>query len=208
MIYKSVIDAGAGFVMDKTTVLYLRCSTRKQELEVQEQELRAVAKRAGWEIGAVYSDYAISGAKGREQRKGLDEMLNACSRREIARVMVYDISRLGRSLTSLVATLDVLKSSGASFYSHLQNLDTSTAAGTALFGMISVFSEFERSIIRDRVVSGMTAARARGVRFGRRAIDAVTVKKIRTMREKGMSQAAIANKVGLAQQSVSRVLRG
>jgi DNA invertase Pin-like site-specific DNA recombinase len=188
--------------------IYARCSTRKQELDAQINTLKDVAKRAGWEIGHIFTDFAISGAKGREDRQGLDELLIACSRREIDRVLVFDVSRLGRSLTSLVSTLDELKSSGVGFYCYAQNIDTSTASGQALFGMISVFAEFERSMISARVKNGLEQARKRGSRLGRPGVAKIDAKKVVELRKQGLTQQKIAARVGISQAKVSQLLAG
>ncbi len=174
-----------------TTAIYARVSTKGQDTDNQIDQLREVAMKAGWEISETFVDHGISGAKGRNQRPGLDSLLKAVTRREITRVMVWSVDRLGRSLQDLIATLNEINDSGADLYLHQQSIDTSTPAGRALFGMLGVFAEFERSIISNRVRAGLEKAKARGQKLGRKAV----------------APTKIANRVGLSQAKVSQVLR-
>ncbi len=82
--------------------------------------------------------------------------------------MVWDVSRLGRSLKHLVSFLEDIQSAHCDLYIHQSGIDTSTASGKMMFGMLSVFSEFERSMIRERVIAGQQRAVANGIKLGRR----------------------------------------
>lgn len=190
-----------------TTAIYARVSTKGQDTDNQIDQLREVASKAGWEISEVFVDHGISGAKGRNQRPGLDTLLKAVTRRDVTRVMVWSVDRLGRSLQDLIATLNEINESGADLYLHQQSIDTSTPAGRALFGMLGVFAEFERSIISSRVRAGLEKAKARGQKLGRKSVAPIIKKQIRELREDGLSQTKIANRVGLSQAKVSQVLR-
>ena len=154
----------------KRIALYLRVSTSKQDTHNQRRELEAVATRSGWEIVRVFQDAGISGAKGREERPGLDAMLKAVNAREFDLVAAWSVDRLGRSLTDLLSILQHLKDKGVDLFLHQQGLDTSTTAGKAMFQMLGVFAEFERGIIRERVNAGLARARASGVKLGRRRV--------------------------------------
>ncbi len=91
--------------MDKRAAIYVRVSTDKQTIENQLRELRQIAERRGWEVVHEYDDAGISGAKGREARPGLDEMLKDAQRRRFDVVMAWAIDRLGRSLIDLLGTI-------------------------------------------------------------------------------------------------------
>ena len=96
--------------MAKRVGIYARVSTRNgQTTENQLLELRAVAERNGWKVVEVFTDDGVSGAKGREQRPGLDEMLKGVARKEFDVVAAWSVDRLGRSLQDLIATLNELK---------------------------------------------------------------------------------------------------
>src|ERR1700688_2604061 len=83
----------------KRIAIYLRVSTSKQETSNQRRELQAVAARSGWEIVRVFENAGISGAKGRDERPGLDAMLKAVNAQESDMVASWSVDRLGRSLT-------------------------------------------------------------------------------------------------------------
>src|SRR5271168_1932755 len=152
----------------KRVALYLRVSTSEQTVENQRRELEAVAARHGWRVAKTYADEGISGAKGRDKRPAFDALCKGIGRREFDMVAAWSVDRLGRSLQDLVGFLGELHAKGVDLYLHQQGLDTSTPAGRAMFGMLGVFAEFERSMVQARVKAGLERARASGVRLGRR----------------------------------------
>jgi len=176
-------------------------------VENQLRELRAVAERHGWQIVAEFSDKGISGAKGREQRPGLDKLLQAVARREMDIVLSWSVDRLGRSLQGLLSFLAELHAKGVDLYLHQQGLDTSTPAGKALFQMMGVFSEFERAIIRERVRSGLERAKAQGKVLGRRRNDdPQRLASVQRLRKKGVGIGKIARTLGIGASYVQRVV--
>ena len=156
--------------MSRKVAIYARVSTKGQELENQLAELSAACKRNDWEIARVFTDYGISGAKGRSERKGLDDLLKAVVRREINQVAVWSIDRLGRSLRDLISVLEELRQKGCELYVQRQAIDTNTPSGKMLFQMLGVFAEFEREIMRERIMAGQQRARSQGKRIGRRTV--------------------------------------
>jgi DNA invertase Pin-like site-specific DNA recombinase len=144
----------------KKAALYLRVSTADQTIDNQSRELREAADRHGWAIAQVFKDEGISGAKGRDKRPAFNLLCKAVARREFDLVAAWSVDRLGRSLQDLVAFLGEIRAAGVDLYLHQQGLDTSTPAGKALFQMLGVFSEFERSIIVERTLAGLARARA------------------------------------------------
>ena len=140
--------------MSKRVALYLRVSSDGQTCENQRRELEAVAARAGWTIACVLEDAGLSGAKGRDRRPAFDRLHRLITRREVDLVMAWSVDRLGRSLQDLVGFLGELHAAGCDLYLHAQGVDTSTPAGKAMFGMLGVFAEFERSMIQERVRAG------------------------------------------------------
>src|SRR6201987_2414365 len=148
----------------KRPVLYLRVSTLDQTTANQERELREVASRMGCEIIKVYKDHDVSGAKGRDKRPAFDALCKAATRREFDMVMAWSVDRLGRSLQDLITFLSELHAVRVDLYLHQQGLDTTTPSGKAMFQMMGVFAEFERSMIRERTIAGMERARIKGTR--------------------------------------------
>lgn len=152
----------------KRAALYLRVSTTEQTTENQKLELERVATAKGWIVATVYEDHGISGTKGREKRPAYDQMLKDAVRSKFDVVMAWDVSRLGRSLSGLVQALEDFHGNRVDLYLHQQALDTTTPSGKALFQMCGVFAEFERSMISERVKSGLARARNQGKLLGRR----------------------------------------
>ena len=193
----------------KRVALYIRVSTSEQTTKNQRRELEGVAKRHGWQIAAVFEDAGISGAKGREARPGFDAMMKAVTRREIDMVAAWSVDRLGRSLTDLLEFLKELHAKGVDLFLHQQGLDTSTPSGRAMFQMMGVFAEFERAMIRERVLAGLARARSEGKALGRKRIEVSDAKKvtaIRSMRAEGTGMRRISRELGVGVGTVIRVL--
>jgi DNA invertase Pin-like site-specific DNA recombinase len=190
----------------RKAALYLRTSHADRTTENQRRELRKAAKRAGWTIAAVYEDNGISGAKGRDGRPGFDQMLKDANRREFDVIMAWSVDRLGRSLQHLVGFLDEVHALDIDLYLHVQGLDTTTPAGKALFQMLGVFAEFERAMIRERVMAGLARAKARGKAIGRPKVNGQVEKKILKLRAGGMGIKRIAKEAGVAVGTVYRIL--
>src|ERR1700693_1159275 len=134
---------------------------------------------------AVFRDEGISGTRGRDKRPGLDALLKGVARREFDIVAAWSVCRLGRSLLDLISLLGELQARDIYLYLHQQALDTSTPSGRMLYGMLSVFSEFERAMIRDRVLAGLDRARSSGKRLGRPRTTPFTVQRIRAALDEG-----------------------
>ncbi|MGE8942682.1 recombinase family protein, partial [Leptospira interrogans] len=151
--------------------IYVRVSRDDQLTVNQERELRDWCERAGHEVVQVYKDHGVSGTKGRDKRPKFDAMLKAAVRREFDLLAVWSSCRLGRSLPHLVEVLETIHGVNVGLYIHTQALDTTTPAGRAMFGMLAVFSEFEREMIVARTKAGIARARAAGKQIGRARID-------------------------------------
>ena len=153
--------------MQKRAAIYVRVSTDKQTVENQVTALRQIAERRGWDVVEQYSDAGISGAKGRDERPGLDQMLKDASRRKFDVIMAWSIDRVGRSLIDLLGTIQTLEACGVDLYLDQQSIDTTTPAGKLMFQVCGAFAEFERSMIRQRIHAGLKRAVAQGTQLGR-----------------------------------------
>jgi DNA invertase Pin-like site-specific DNA recombinase len=191
--------------MQKRAAIYVRVSTDKQTLENQLRELRQIAQRRGWQVVEEYHDAGISGAKGRDQRPGLDQMLKDASRRKFDVVMAWAIDRLGRSLIDLLGTIQSLEACGVDLYLDQQSIDTTTPAGRLMFQMTGAFAEFERSMIRQRVRAGLRRAIEQGKQLGRPRIDLATERRIQSHLRKGMGILKVASEVGVGTGTVQRI---
>ena len=129
--------------------------------------MREIASRVGYEIIKVYKDRGISGAKGRDKRPAFDALCRDATKRQFDVVMAWSVDRLGRSLQDLIGFLSELHALGIDLFLHQQGLDTTTPAGKAMFQMLGVFAEFERSMIKERVRAGLSRAKAAGTKLGR-----------------------------------------
>ena len=187
--------------------IYLRVSTGEQTVENQRRELEAAAAARGWQVVAVYADEGVSGAKGRDKRPQLDLMLKDAVRRRFDVVMTWAVDRLGRSLPDLISTMQELHGAKVELFMLQQGLDTTTPAGRAMFGMLGVFSEFERSMIQARVKSGLERAKAAGVKLGRKPIAAKTERAIRERLAAGTGMLKIAAELKIGSGTVQRVAK-
>lgn len=188
--------------------IYCRVSTDDQCCERQERDLKAFARRSGHKIVAVFKETASGADDDRPERKKVMALARA---REIEAILVTELSRWGRSTQDLVQTLDdlhgwkvsVLAQNGLSF-------DLSTSTGKLMRTIMAGLAEFERDLIRDRVKSGLAAARARGVKLGRQHGQRPSDKKAKrvlAMRKDGLSYRLIGRNVGLSKNTVMEIVR-
>lgn len=128
------------------------------------------------------------------------------ARRDIDLVIVWRLDRWGRSLVDLVNTLQELSSLKVGFVSLSEALDLTTPSGRALAGMLAVFAEFERDILRDRVKAGIAQARKEGKPHGRPPSAALHIDRIKELFSTGLSKREIAKQLGISRASVRRFL--
>ena len=188
-------------------VIYSRVSTNDQTVDNQINILREVAEKKGLEIVKEISDEGISGAKGRDEREGFNELIKGSIQKEWDIILVWDVSRLGRSLQHLVSFLDDIHSAKCDLYIHQSGLDTSTASGKMMFQMIGVFSEFERSMIRERVIAGQQRAKAEGKHIGRKTnVNEGTLNAVKHLRENNVPIKRIAKNLKIGVGTVYKIL--
>jgi DNA invertase Pin-like site-specific DNA recombinase len=193
----------------KRAVLYLRVSTLDQTTANQERELQAIAGRMGWEVVKTYKDHGISGAKGRNGRPGFDALCRDAAKRQFDIVMAWSVDRLGRSLQDLVGFLSELHALRIDLFLHQQGIDTTTPGGRAMFQMMGVFAEFERSMIQERVRAGLARARSEGKRLGRPPLAPELQNRIRAaLNAPGRTEGVrIAARFGVDPGTVQRISR-
>ena len=183
--------------------LYARVSTQDQQtIPMQTRALREYATRRGWTLALQVKEIG-SGASQRERR---EQLLEAARRREIDVVLVWRLDRWGRSVTDLLATLQELEHLGVGFVSLTEALDLTTPAGRAMAGLLAVFAEFEREVLRERVRAGLAHARQNGKRLGRPMTAALHADQVRKLYRAGTSKAAIARRLNIGRTSVRRIL--
>jgi putative DNA-invertase from lambdoid prophage Rac len=183
--------------------LYARVSTNDQQtLAMQSRAMRDYAARRGWTVVMQIRE-VNSGAAKREAR---ERLLEAARRREIDAVLVWRLDRWGRSVTDLLTTLQELEHLGVGFVSLTEALDLTTPAGRAMAGLLAVFAQFEKEILRERTRAGLAHARESGKQLGRPATAAVHVAEIRKLHRAGVSKSDIARRVQIGRTSVRRIL--
>lgn len=192
-------------ILMKRVAVYLRVSTTTQTTENQKRELEAIAAKSGWNIVAFYEDFGISGAKGKQHRPSFKKLMDDATRRKFDVIAAWSIDRLGRSLQDLVVFLNEINALGIDLYLHQQAIDTSTPAGKLIFHVCSVFAEFERSIISERVISGLERAKSQGKKLGRPKIDAEIQQKIANMIKSGTGILKIAKTMKVGTGTVQRI---
>jgi DNA invertase Pin-like site-specific DNA recombinase len=188
----------------KRAALYARVSTGDQKPENQLTALRAFAGARGWAV-TEFVDHGVSGAK--DRRPQLDAMLVDARRRKFDVVAIVKLDRLARSTRHLVTLAAELEALGVDLVVLDQAIDTTTPSGRLLFHMLAAVAEFERDLIRDRVLAGLRRARAHGQRLGRPRLHHVDVDEASALRAEGLSYGAIAKRLGGYGATIRRLLR-
>jgi DNA invertase Pin-like site-specific DNA recombinase len=176
---------------------YARVSTDDQNPALQ----LAALKQAGCKT--VFKDEGISGAT--TKRPALARCLNAL--RPGDSLIVWKLDRLGRSLRDLITMLDELRAQGVKFRSLTEHIDTETAAGRAMWQMIGVLAELERSLITERTRAGVKAAKGRGVKFGRKPkLTAQQQQHARQLLDQGQTVQEVAALLNVHRTTIYRTL--
>ena len=183
---------------------YARVSTHDQQtLTLQRDAMAAYAQQRGWSIMVAINEVG-SGGRERPQR---DQLMRAARRREIDAIVVWRLDRWGRSVVDLVNTLHELHALGVGFISLHEALDFTTPTGRAMAGLLAIFAQFEREILRERVKAGIAQARRHGKPHGRPPSVAHRVPDVQQLAAAGLSQSAIARQLGISRTSVRRFIR-
>ena len=189
----------------KLVAIYARVSTSRQKTESQILELKKFIQRSGWKLYKRYIDEGFSGKD--TKRPAFNEMMAAARRREFEILVVTKFDRLSRSLKDLVNTLEDLSSMGIDFVSYENQIDTSTPSGKLVFQVIGAVAEFERDIIKERVVAGLVNAKRKGKKLGRPRIPDHVVERARKLRDEGKSWREIGRTLGMDSSGVRKRLK-
>jgi putative DNA-invertase from lambdoid prophage Rac len=183
--------------------LYARVSTHDQQtLPLQLAAMRDYVVKRGWTIAFEVEDVG----SGTGERPRRDELLKTARQREVDAIVVWRLDRWGRSLVDLISTLQELASLRVGFVSLHEALDMISPTGRALAGMLAVFAEFERDILRDRVKAGIAQARKLGKPHGRPPTVLQRSEEIKRLYASGVSKREIAKRLGISRTSVRRLL--
>ena len=188
--------------------LYLRVSSSSQTTDNQEVELLQLFERRGFNIVQTYKE-TISGTKKNEDRKELSRMLEDMKKRKWTKIVIYDLTRLGRSVSEVVKTLSLLDEYKISLFSWKQNLDTDDGGMSKMFFyFVSIFSEMENSLRKSRQMVGIERVKKLGKKYGGNDfINDEQKSKIIDLREEGLSYRKIKEQVNVSLNSIGRVLK-
>ena len=196
-------------MVQKTVAIYCRVSTVDQSCDRQEQDLLAYAERAGFDVIGVWKE-TVSGVK--ENRIERQKVLDLAQARRINAVLVTEMTRWGRSTLDLIQTLQQLHGWGVSLIAQTGlQFDLTTSQGRLIAQLMAALAQFERDLVRERVRSGLAAAKARGKVLGRRPgqrvkADALAPRVIH-MVEAGKSYRNIAQALKISKTTVSDIVQ-
>lgn len=191
----------------KISIIYTRVSTDKQTCESQLNELREYCARKGLQNVREITDQ-ISGSK--FTRDGLDELMTLVRSNKVESVLCFRLDRLGRSLPHLVSILSEFLAHSTAFIVPSQGIDTSVSNPLAQLqlNMLMAFAQFERELIRERVIAGVRNAQSKGVKFGPpRTLDQHRDKIIQLSSE-GIGPREIARRLNISPAGVCKIKKG
>ena len=193
--------------LPKRVCLFLRVSTSGQTTDNQEVELKSLCERRNFEIVEIYKE-TISGTTKNENRKEFSRMISDMRKRKFDKVVVWSIDRLGRDMKELVKTLSLLDDYNVSLFSHQQNLDTDDSMSRMFFYFVSIFSEFETNIRKERQKVGIERIKSQGKKYGGHNFISDDVKnRVIELSEKGLSYRKIKDHVNISLSSISSILK-
>ena len=194
----------------KRAALYVRVSSGEQNTGAQERALRECVQRRGWRLQQIYRDQGVSGAS--SNRPALNELLKACRRGAVDIVVVWKFDRFARSLKQLMSGLEMCRALGIDFVSVTEAVDTSLPSGELVFQMIGAVAQFERSLIGERVKSGLANARAEGRVLGRPPLRKLSRAESRQLKreraQRNIPFRALAQKFGVSVWTAHRLCSG
>ena len=190
----------------KKIVIYGRISTDDQNIESQLQAVRKYCSNQDWTITKEYIDKGISGSK--DSRPSLDKLKSDCKKGTIQAVVVFKFDRIARSTSHLLECLNLFQRYGVDFVSVTEGVDTSTSVGKMVYTFLGAIAEFERSLIQERVKSGIQRAKNVGVHCGRPRIG-FDINKAIELKKQGLGYKQIAKVLnhGVSHMTVYRYLK-
>ena len=185
------------------SAIYARVSTVDQQtLPMQINAMKDYVNNRKWILVKEVTEIG-SGATKRPLR---EELMRLARQREIDNIIVWKLDRWGRSVPDLISSLNELQEIGVGFVSITEALDLTTSVGRAMAGMLAIFAEFERDILKERIKAGLAQARERGQILGRpkTAIDKSEL--VIAFKEKGLSNSEVARRLKIDRRSVGRII--
>ena len=194
--------------MGQRAAIYCRVSTADQTCARQEADLLAFAGKAGFHVTGIWKETASGSKDDRPERK---KVMAVAQAREVDVILVTELTRWGRSTADLFRTLNELQAWGISLFSQTGlQFDLGTPQGKLIASLMAVLAEFERDLLRERVRSGIAAAQARGVRFGRQPGQRVKADRYRArvleLVAAGQSYREVGLRLGISKNTVLAIV--
>jgi DNA invertase Pin-like site-specific DNA recombinase len=189
------------FGKSKQVALYVRVSTDEQKTDLQLMDLKEYIQKRGYTIYNIYEDI-ISGTT--KERQALDQLMADAKHRKFDIVLVWKFDRFARSLKMLVDSLALFQELGIDFISYKENIDTTTSMGRLIFHINSAYAEFEREIIRDRVMAGIKAKREKTGTWGRKVLASELQQKIKDLIAAKQSIRTVAKTLDISTRTVRK----
>lgn len=182
---------------------YARVSKFDQKtLSAQIKAMRSYIRKRKWKLVSEVKEIG----SGAERRKRQQELVKSAIKREIDVIVVWKLDRWGRSIVDLISSLKDLTEVGIGFVSITEALDLTTPSGRAFAGMLSVFAEFERDLLSERIKAGIVEARSKGQRHGRPVTVGKNADAVKRLHRKGLSKSEIARQLNIPRTSVIRLV--
>src|ERR1700730_8076581 len=188
----------------KKAAIYARVSSPDQHVESQLYDLREMAAQRGYEVIAEYKDEGISGTKAR--RPALDSMMADARKKKFSVVLVAAFDRIARSTRNFLQIIDELETMNIEFISRREGVATGDAMGRLFVTLISAIAELERSLVVERVKSGMRRARLEGRQIGRARLD-VDREQVFQDRRSRLSLTTVAKRHSISRATVCRLMQ-
>lgn len=209
------LDSLSGACLEKVQLvqlrvaIYCRVSTADQSCERQINDLQAYAQRAGWLVVGVWKE-TVSGTK--ESRSERQNLIALAQARQIDLILVTELTRWGRSMLDLIHTLQQLQSWNVSLNAQTGfQFDLTTSQGKLMAGIMASLAEFESDLIKERVRSGIAAAKARGKKIGRQPGQRIKsdrlAPRVLNLVEEGKSYRTIAGALGISKSTVTDIVK-
>jgi len=190
---------------NKTVAIYARVSSGHQKADMQVRELQSFVKRSGWKL---YKEFVDEGYSGKDtKRPEYIRMMEDAQRRRFNVLLVWKLDRLSRSTKDLLNTVEELDALGVDFISYENQIDTTTPSGKLFFTIVAAFAQFEREIIRERVIAGLENAKRNGKVLGRPRLHDSVIGKAKDLRSKGMSFRQIGRELSVDESSIRKRLK-
>lgn len=189
----------------KRVCLYTRVSTSSQTTENQLFELKSLCERNNWEIIEIY-DETISGTKNNDDRKEFKRMMNDLKKRKFDKIVCYSLDRLGRKTSELINFLTLLDDYNISLFCWKQNINTEDQMGRMFFQFISIISEYENNIRKERQISGIDRVKREGKKYGGNDFISEDQKNnVIQLRQQGLTYRKIKEEVDISLSSISQI---